>query len=283
MDAKVGDWVVTPRQGRTVELNALWYNALRTAAVLASHLGNKTAAQELESLAKNVQASFNQRFWNPNVSGCFDIAENDQQDSSIRPNQLLAISLPYPVLSADRHVAVIELVLRELRTPMGVRSLSPRDPAYQAQYTGNVLSRDRAQHQGSVYPWLIGPLATAFLRAFGRAWIICRATALASFANYSTAANRTVRAEPRPRRFPWRKFSAAIRRTSWERPPSGRLRARFRPRPTRCRRWGMNPPRSARRIPDCGNPPAHADSLQSRRPPEFGTPARPSAIHARRK
>jgi predicted glycogen debranching enzyme len=168
MDAKVGDWVVTPRQGRTVELNALWYNALRTAAVLASHLGNKTAAQELESLAKNVQASFNQRFWNPNVSGCFDIAENDQQDSSIRPNQLLAISLPYPVLSADRHVAVIELVLRELRTPMGVRSLSPRDPAYQAQYTGNVLSRDRAQHQGSVYPWLIGPLATAFLRAFGR-------------------------------------------------------------------------------------------------------------------
>lgn len=168
MDAKVGDWVVTPRQGRTVELNALWYNALRTAGVLASQLGNKTAAQELESLAKDMQASFNRRFWNPQQGGCYDIAEKDQQDSSIRPNQLLAISLPYPVLSADRHVAVIELVLRELRTAMGVRSLAPRDPAYQGQYAGNVVARDRAQHQGSVYPWLLGPLATAFLRTFGR-------------------------------------------------------------------------------------------------------------------
>jgi predicted glycogen debranching enzyme len=168
MDAKVGDWVVTPRHGRTVELNALWFNALRTGAALALRLEKAGLAQEWEALAQTVQASFNQKFWNANLNCCHDVVEDKGFDPSIRPNQILAISLPYPVLSPERHKTVIQLMLDELLTPMGVRSLSPRDPAYQGRYGGNVVSRDRAQHQGSVYPWLLGPLATAYMRAFGR-------------------------------------------------------------------------------------------------------------------
>lgn len=168
MDAKVGDWVVTPRQGRTVELNALWFNALRTASALASRLGKGNLAQEWEALAQKTQASFNRKFWNAELSCCYDVVEDHGVDPSIRPNQILAISLPYPVLAAQHNEAVVRLVLNELLTPMGVRTLSRRDPAYQGRYGGNVVSRDRAQHQGSVFPWLLGPLATAYVRTVGR-------------------------------------------------------------------------------------------------------------------
>ncbi|MGD0462758.1 MAG: amylo-alpha-1,6-glucosidase [Tepidisphaeraceae bacterium] len=168
MDAKVGDWVVTPRSGRTVELNALWFNALRTGSALATRLGKIAPAHEWEALAQKVQASFNRRFWNPKLNCCYDVVEDAALDASIRPNQILAISLPYPVLSPDRCKHVVQLVLDELLTPMGVRSLSRGDPAYVGHYVGNVVSRDRAQHQGTVYPWLLGPLAIAYLRTFGR-------------------------------------------------------------------------------------------------------------------
>ena len=168
MDAQVGGWVVTPRQGRTVELNALWYNALLTGASLASKLQKQTLAGQWEELALRVQASFNRRFWNANLECCYDVVEDHGFDASIRPNQIFAISLPHAVLAVERQRPVIQKVMDELLTPMGVRTLSPRDPAFQGRYGGNVVSRDRAQHQGSVYPWLLGPLATAYAKVWGR-------------------------------------------------------------------------------------------------------------------
>jgi glycogen debranching enzyme len=159
---------VTPRAGRTVELNALWFNALMTASVLASRLGNGAAAKSLEESAERVKAAFNQRFWNGNLQFCYDVLGDEGNDAALRPNQVLAISLPHAVLNSDRRIAVLQRVRDELQTPYGVRSLGPREAGYQGKYLGNIVSRDSAQHQGSVYPWLIGPLATAYLKIHGR-------------------------------------------------------------------------------------------------------------------
>jgi predicted glycogen debranching enzyme len=167
MDAQVGDWVVTPRSGRPVELNALWFNALITAGRLASKLGGANA-REWEDLAQIVRASFNSRFWNPSTNCCYDVIAEDGLDTSVRPNQIFAISLPHPVLSADRHKAVIAKIVEELLTPKGIRTLGRREAGYRGNYAGNIVSRDGAQHQGSVYPWLVGPLATAYLKTYGR-------------------------------------------------------------------------------------------------------------------
>jgi predicted glycogen debranching enzyme len=168
MDAKVGDWVMTPRMGRTVELNALWFNALRTAGALATRLSKGALAHEWEALAQKVQAAFNRKFWNAELKCCYDVVEDDGVDAAVRPNQILAISLPNPVLAPERCKDVVRMVIDELLTPMGVRSLWRRDAAYVGHYGGNVVSRDRAQHQGAVYPWLLGPLAIAYVRTFGR-------------------------------------------------------------------------------------------------------------------
>jgi predicted glycogen debranching enzyme len=168
MDAQIGDWVVTPRRGRTVELNALWFNALMTAGRLASKLGETAAARKWEELAQKVRASFNHRFWNADLNCCFDVVTDDGVDASIRPNQIFAISLPHAVLAAERHKAVIGRITEELLTPNGLRSLARREPGYRGHYAGNVVSRDGAQHQGSVYPWLLGPLAMAYLKTHGR-------------------------------------------------------------------------------------------------------------------
>jgi predicted glycogen debranching enzyme len=167
MDAKVGDWVVTPRQGRTVELNALWFNALKIAASLATVLKKETLAREWEELAQRVYAAFNRRFWNSELKCCYDVLDDNGFDASIRPNQIFAISLRHPVLAPERFGTAIQTVVEELLTPMGLRTLPARDPAYHGRYAGNVVARDRAQHQGSVYPWLLGPLASAYVRAFG--------------------------------------------------------------------------------------------------------------------
>src|SRR5207253_9056609 len=137
---------------RPVELNALWYNALRIAAELCEHFGHAARARELTGLAESVRDAFNRRFWNDAEKCCYDVLEDHGPDPSIRPNQLLAISLPFPVLSIDRHLPVMEKIKAELLTPMGLRTLSPKDPAYQGRYAGNVVSRDRAAHQGSAFP-----------------------------------------------------------------------------------------------------------------------------------
>ncbi len=168
MDAKVGDWVVTPRQGRPVEINALWFNAVAIAAELASRFGRVAAADDLAALSRLVKRAFNERFWNKAAQCCYDVVGDRGADPAVRPNQLLALSLPFPVLSIDRQPAVLERILRELRTPVGVRTISPQDSSYVGRYAGNVISRDRAVHGGSAFPWLLGPLATAYVRVHGR-------------------------------------------------------------------------------------------------------------------
>lgn len=168
MDAKVADWVVTQRDGRAVEVNALWYNALRVATEFAERLGQHKSAEELHALAQSVRAAFNERFWNDAEHCCYDVLEDHGRDPSVRPNQILAISLPFPVLAPERHPAVLQKLKGELLTAYGLRTLSPGDRSYQGRYLGNVLTRDRAYHQGTVYPWLLGPFISAYLRVHGR-------------------------------------------------------------------------------------------------------------------
>ena len=168
MDAKVADWVITPRVGRPVELNALWYNAVRIAAELCERFGRVDRARTLAELANSIKPAFNQRFWNKPAGCCYDVIDDHGQDPSVRPNQALAISLPFAVLDQDRHAAVLEKVRNELLTPFGLRTLSPADPCYQGRYAGGIVSRDRAYHNGSAFPWLLGAYSTVMLKVCGR-------------------------------------------------------------------------------------------------------------------
>ena len=168
MDAKVGDWVITPRTGRPVELNALWHNALCIAAHLCEKLGPAERGKELSALAARVRGAFATRFWNAEENCCYDVIEDHGPDPSVRPNQLLAIGLPFPVLPVERHAAVLQKCRNDLLTPFGPRTLSPKDHSYQGRYGGNVVSRDRAHHQGSVHPWLLGAYVSATVRLIGR-------------------------------------------------------------------------------------------------------------------
>jgi len=160
MDAKVGDWVVTPRIGKPVEVQALWINALRIGAMWAP----KWAA-----LAERAQASFLQRFPDPESGGLADVVDADgvpgQIDRRIRPNQVLAVGgLPFPLLTGIAARRVVDLVEARLLTPMGLRTLAPEDPAYVGRYAGGPLQRDGAYHQGTAWPWLMGPFIEAWLR-----------------------------------------------------------------------------------------------------------------------
>jgi predicted glycogen debranching enzyme len=168
MDATVGEWVVTPRAGRPVELNALWYNAVCVAVALCERLGTHENVRGLKDLAESISRAFNEQFWNESGKCCFDVCSDDAPDPSVRPNQLLAASLPFPVLRADRHEAVLKKVTEQLLVPKGVRSLSPEHPGYRPHYAGNVQSRDGAHHNGSAFPWLLGPYAQLLLRVRGQ-------------------------------------------------------------------------------------------------------------------
>ena len=166
MDAKAGDWVVTPRRGKAVEINALWFNALRLMREWLERTGDPEGSAQMASLAERAQASFNKRFWNERTGCLYDVVDTEQggDDDAIRPNQLFAISLPSPVLDPSRWRAVVEVVERELLTPVGLRSLSPHHPDFKPTYRGDLLSRDAAYHQGTVWSWLIGPYVDALLR-----------------------------------------------------------------------------------------------------------------------
>jgi glycogen debranching enzyme len=160
--------VLTPRVGRPVELNALWYNAVRIAAELCDRYGRVDRARAMNELAATIKHFFNQRFWNNSTGCCYDVVDDHGQDPSVRPNQLLAIGLPFAVLDADRHELVLRKIESELLTPVGIRTLSPADPCYQGRYAGGIVSRDRACHNGSAYPWLLGSYATALIRVHGQ-------------------------------------------------------------------------------------------------------------------
>lgn len=165
MDAKVGDWVVTPRQGKAVEINALWYNALRLMEHWVRQIEGEPAAQPLREWAERAQASFNTRFWYEAGAHLYDVVDGPQgDDPSCRPNQILSFTLDHPVLDRRRWQSVLETVKQELWTPVGLRSLSPRHPDFKAHYYGDLRARDAAYHQGTVWAWLIGPFVDAWLR-----------------------------------------------------------------------------------------------------------------------
>jgi predicted glycogen debranching enzyme len=165
MDAKLDDWVVTPRRGKAVEINALWYNALRVMQRWEEEEGEAARADELDQLAQQVRASFNHRFWIAEAGHLYDVVDGeDGDDASFRPNQIFAVSLPNAVLDEARWESVVESVGARLLTPVGLRSLAPGHPDYRPTYLGNLWERDGAYHQGTVWAWLIGPFVDAWLK-----------------------------------------------------------------------------------------------------------------------
>jgi predicted glycogen debranching enzyme len=166
MDAKVDGWVVTPRRGKTVEINALWYNALRLMERWLREGKDAARAANLQEIASRVRESFNRRFWYEGGGYLYDVVDTEHggDDSSCRPNQVLAISLDHPVLDESRWQPVMDVVTEQLLTPVGLRSLAPGSPDYKAKYFGDLRSRDAAYHQGTVWAWLIGPYVDAWLK-----------------------------------------------------------------------------------------------------------------------
>ncbi len=177
MDAKMGDWVVTPRRGKAVEINALWHNALKLLAGWLRQVGENADAQIYEGHARRARTSFNERFWFEAGGYLYDVVDAPEErtsarpeqgeacpsaDDACRPNQILAVSLEHPVLEEGRWRAVVDVVQRELLTPFGLRSLSQKHPDYKPTYHGDLRTRDAAYHQGTVWGWLIGPFIDAW-------------------------------------------------------------------------------------------------------------------------
>jgi predicted glycogen debranching enzyme len=167
MDAKVGDWVVTQRRGKAVEIQALWYNALCIMEDLASRFEDEAARKRYRHMAAVAQWNFNRLFWNEKLGCLYDVVNGGPPDPSIRPNQIFAVSLPHSMLPRDRSRSVVEKVEEHLLTPFGLRSLAPSDPQYRGHYTGGPKERDGAYHQGTVWPWLLGPFITAYIKVNG--------------------------------------------------------------------------------------------------------------------
>jgi predicted glycogen debranching enzyme len=168
MDAKVGDWVVTPRRGKAVEINALWYNALKLLEEWVRGFDAPHPDLDLAAHAERARRSFNERFWSADVNHLYDVVDGDHgsDDAACRPNQIFAISLDHPVLDRERWKQVVDVVKERLLTPVGLRSLAPGHPDYKRVYFGDLRSRDAAYHQGTVWAWLIGPFADAWLKVY---------------------------------------------------------------------------------------------------------------------
>ncbi len=161
MDAKVGDHVITPRAGKPVEIQALWYNALCIIAGMARRFDERSEDRFAE-MADAARASFRDVFWNEAEQCLYDVIDERAKDASVRPNQIFAVSLPYTMLDAEHARMIVDKVEAELLTPVGLRSLSPSDPRYVSRYTGSPADRDAAYHQGTVWAWLIGPFVDAY-------------------------------------------------------------------------------------------------------------------------
>jgi len=160
MDAKIGDWVVTPRHGKPVEINGLWINALRVMEWLAGKLGQSGA--DFAKAAAKAEASFDLKFWHEGLGHYLDTVDPD--DGSLRPNQVIAMSLPFGPASGEHARKALAVIGRQLLTPMGLRTLAPTEPGYRGKYTGQMRDLDSAYHQGTVWPWLIGPYISALVR-----------------------------------------------------------------------------------------------------------------------
>jgi predicted glycogen debranching enzyme len=169
MDAKVEDWVVTPRRGKAVEINALWYNALKLLEGWMRTEQGEDAARPFAQHAERARESFNRRFWFVDGGYLYDVIDGEGGlDAACRPNQVLAISLAHPILEPSRWKAVLDVVEDRLLTPVGLRSLAPGHPDYKSKYYGDLRSRDAAYHQGTVWAWLIGPFIDAWLKVHPR-------------------------------------------------------------------------------------------------------------------
>ncbi|HEY3358606.1 MAG TPA: amylo-alpha-1,6-glucosidase [Polyangia bacterium] len=165
MDARLGDQVITPRRGKPVEVNALWYNALELLAGWLREVDGETAARPFTEHAARARAAFNQRFWYEPGGHLFDVVDGPEgDDPALRPNQVLALALDHPVLAPERWAPVLATVQARLLTPVGLRSLAPDHRDYRPRYFGDLTARDNAYHQGTVWAWLIGPFVDAYLR-----------------------------------------------------------------------------------------------------------------------
>jgi predicted glycogen debranching enzyme len=167
MDAEVESEAVTPRMGKAVEIQALWYNALKTMELLASNFGEVSLAEKYDDMAFEARKSFNKKFWNGERGCLFDVVAASGADASFRPNQTVAVSLDFTMLANDKSEQIVGVVQRELVTPYGLRTLARSDSRYKGMYVGDRRSRDQAYHNGTVWPWLLGPFVTAFLKTKG--------------------------------------------------------------------------------------------------------------------
>ncbi len=163
MDATVGNDVITPRTGKAVEIQALWYNTLKTMELFANKFESPTLAEKYAEMANQTSKSFNEKFWNPKNVCLFDVID-DKADDSIRPNQIFAVSLDYIMLDQEKNQRIVDTVNRELVTPYGLRTLSLGDPKFVGRCAGDSRSRDMAYHNGTIWPWLLGPYVTAYLK-----------------------------------------------------------------------------------------------------------------------
>ncbi len=168
MDARIDGIPVTPRNGKPVEISALWFNALMAMQVFAKQIGMEIDGERFRDMAAKTRESFNLKFWNERKTCLHDLLLDDHGDEMVRPNQIFSISLPFPVLNEEKRREVIRTVEAELLTPVGLRTLSPFDEEYRGTCAGNPVQRDSSYHQGTVWPWLFGPYVTAYVRVYGQ-------------------------------------------------------------------------------------------------------------------
>ncbi|MEM2947555.1 MAG: amylo-alpha-1,6-glucosidase, partial [Candidatus Bathyarchaeia archaeon] len=168
MDTAINGQPITPRAGKAVEVQALWYNALKTLEILARKFKEATTAEKFARLAEKTKESFNAKFWNHEKGCLLDVVdEHGLGDSSIRPNQIIAVALDFPMLDKTKSSKIVDVVRQELLIPFGLRTLAKSDPRYVGAYSGDRRSRDLAYHNGTVWPWLLGPFVKAYLKTEG--------------------------------------------------------------------------------------------------------------------
>jgi glycogen debranching enzyme len=167
MDASTMDGFVTPRDGKAVEIQALWYNALKTMQLLAKRFNQRDKTERFYGVAEKARKSFLDKFWNPKNGYLVDVVKNGEADLTLRPNQLMAASLDFPLLDRDKSWSVVDVVWNRLWGAYGLKTLPETDPRYSGRYLGNWAHRDGAYHNGTVWAWLLGPFTTAFLKAKG--------------------------------------------------------------------------------------------------------------------
>jgi len=167
MDAEVDGKAVTPRAGKAVEIQALWYNTLKTTQALANKFGENNLAESYAARAKEARKSFREKFWNNEKNCLFDVIGEVEKDNSLRPNQIIAAAVDFPMLDDEMNNKIVDVVQHKLVTSCGLRTLERCDPRYKGIYSGNRQSRDQAYHNGTVWPWLLGPFTTAYRKVKG--------------------------------------------------------------------------------------------------------------------